>query len=115
MGKEKRNYTELGDYLDALAWRKRRVRGPYAVQSYMVRKLAEQCRAQGMSEEEIEAEVERRIPSGGVVWKVFHGETTRIDPRLLPEFAEAFELSQLERTEMAWISVYGFPSAARAA
>lgn len=98
------DYSPLGDVLDRLA-RRRNVRGPYSVRTYMERRMAE------LGYDPNDEEGERFVPRGQTVSKYFYGQARRIDPRFIPAFAEAFELTEEEREELAWVHAYGFPVA----
>jgi hypothetical protein len=79
-------YSEFGKLLDSLT-RKRDVRGPYAVAEYINERTG-------------------RGPRGQSVSQYFYGE---FYPRneFIVNFADAFELNNQERFELAWTYAYG--------
>ncbi len=93
MSRKNRPYSELGKLLDALA-RNRDVRGPYNIAYYL-------------------EDVAGYKVSGQAVSKYLYGEFL---PKhaFIQAFADAFELSLQERTELAWAYTYGleFPHTA---
>jgi hypothetical protein len=79
-------YSELGKVLDAMA-RKRDVRGPYAIAKRV-------------------SEVSGYSVSGQAVSRYFNdGIVPRAD--FMSAFARAFDLTEEERDELAWIYTYG--------
>ncbi len=80
-------YSELGRLLDSLA-RERDVRGPYNIAAYI-------------------KSVTGYKVSGQAVSKYLHGDAL---PRqaFVKAFADVFELTLQERSELAWVYTYGF-------
>ena len=85
--RKSRPYSELGKLLDALA-RSKDVRGPYNIAYYL-------------------KDVAGYEVSGQAVSKYLYGEFL---PKhaFIQAFADAFELTLQERTELAWVYTYGF-------
>jgi hypothetical protein len=79
-------YRELGKVLDAMA-RKRDVRGPYAIAKRVT-------------------EVSGHSVSGQAVSRYFH-DGVKPRPAFMSAFATAFDLTEEERDELAWIYTYG--------
>jgi len=85
VGRSKKRYSEFGMVLDSLA-RKHHVRGPYAVAEHIMEKTGKGPRGQSVSQ-------------------YFYGE---FYPRheFIELFADAFELDNQERFELAWTYAY---------
>ena len=79
-------YCELGKLLDILA-RERDIRGPYAIAEYLKDSNAYNT-------------------SGQAISKYMYGHSWP-KPSFITVFAEAFELSRQERSELAWTYAYG--------
>ncbi len=87
MNEKNRHYSELGKLLDALA-RSRDVRGPYNIALHV-------------------NSVTGHNVSGQAVSKYLYGEYLP-KQAFIRAFADAFELTPQERSELAWVYVYGF-------
>jgi hypothetical protein len=79
-------YSELGKLLDALS-RERDVRGPYNIAYHLEDVIGYEVSGQGMS-------------------KYMYGESLP-KRQFIEAFAEAFELTDQERMELAWVYAYG--------
>lgn len=79
-------YCELGKLLDALA-RSRDVRGPYHIAQHLQYAVGYEV-------------------SGQAVSKYLYG---KYEPKraFIVAFADAFKLTEQERTELAWVYIYG--------
>ena len=86
--KQTRPYSELGKLLDALA-RSRDVRGSYNIAEYL----------NDLTNYEV---------SGQSVSKYLFG-INQPKRAFIVAFADAFELTEQERTELAWVYAYGSP------
>ncbi len=84
--KKTKPYCELGKQLDALA-RSRDVRGPYNIAAYL-------------------SEVTDHEVSGQSVSKYLFG-TNEPKQAFIVAFADAFELTEQERLELAWTYAFG--------
>ncbi len=84
--KKTKPYSELGKLLDVLA-RSRNVRGPYNMAQYL-------------------NDVTSYRVSGQSVSKYLFG-TNEPKRAFLVAFADAFELTEQERAELAWVHAYG--------
>ncbi len=82
-----RPYSQLGRLLDDLA-RKRDVRGPFYIAGY------------------VETVTGYKV-SGQAVSKYLYGKYVP-KQAFIKAFAEAFELTLQERSELAWVYTYGF-------
>ncbi len=82
-----RPYSELGRLLDGFA-RNRDVRGPYNIAYY------------------IKSVTDYKV-SGQAVSKYLYGKYVP-KQAFIKAFAEAFELTLQERSELAWVYTYGF-------
>ncbi|MCA1718254.1 MAG: helix-turn-helix transcriptional regulator [Actinobacteria bacterium] len=81
-----RPYSALGEVLDELA-RKRDVRGPHRIANYVKARFPD-------------------APSGVAVSKWMYGEASPT-PENVRRFAEAFELSEGEKTTLSFAFTYG--------
>ena len=81
-----RPYSAFGEVLDELA-RKRNVRGPYLIASYMKARLGD-------------------APTGAAVGKWMYGIASPTRENL-QRFADAFELSKRERITLSFAFTYG--------
>ncbi len=87
MNGKNKPYSELGKLLDALA-RSRDVRGPYNIALHL-------------------NSVTGQNVSGQAVSKYLYGKYVP-KQAFIRAFADAFELTPQERSELAWVYVYGF-------
>ncbi len=86
LSSKKKPYSELGKLLDTLA-RSRDVRGPYNMAEYL-------------------NDVTNHEVSGQSISKYLFG-TNEPKQTFIRAFADAFELTEQERAELAWVHAYG--------
>ena len=87
MARKNKPYSELGKLLDALA-RSRDVRGPYNIAYYL-------------------KDVDDYEVSGAAVSNFLYGKS-RPKPAFIEAFTDAFELTQHEQRDLAWVYTYGY-------